>query len=234
MALRDQRKQGRALCLLLIELHATRGAHGIIMPRGTTALFNGGASSFDAFAHTLGSFGDAVTYATLPCYTLRGEDPASINITQQAAFCEPFYAKVKALPHNVYAQPSIAMGGNYAYAGWKYAESFAKVFVAEALRCGWDGYWIDMEISAHTKPAQIAQGIAFLQTVGAAFHANGIRLSIEEKSTFLNDAPPRALINNGTGTPSVTVVVLRFVVLQRIAVELFGFTATQCDGSSIK
>lgn len=194
-----QMERGRLWSVLLISLHAGRGALGIVMPRGTTALFNGGASSFDAFAETLGTFGDAVSYATLPCYTLRGVDPASINITQQAAFCQPFYDKVRALPHNVYAQPSIAMGGNYAYEGWKYAESFAKVFVAEALRCGWDGYWIDMEISAHTSPAQVAQGIEFLKTVGDAFHANGIRLSIEEKSTFLNDAPPRALINNGTG-----------------------------------
>ena len=90
------------------------------------------------------------------------------------------------------------MGGEYAYEGWKYADSFAKVFVAEALKRGWDGYWIDMEISAHTKPAQVAQGIQFLDTVGAALHAHGLRLSIEEKSTFLNSQPTRNLINNGS------------------------------------
>lgn len=46
------------------------------------------------------------------------------------------------------------MGGDYAYEVWSdpaNAPKFADFFVAEAQQRGWDGYWIDMEVSAHTK-----------------------------------------------------------------------------------
>lgn len=57
---------------------------------------------------------------------------------------------------------------------------------------------IDMEVSAHTNPMQAKQGIAFLNTFGGDLHKAGLRLGIEEKSTFVNGQYTRDLINNAT------------------------------------
>ena len=50
---------GQALCSAVLATLAIAPASATILPRGTTALFNGGASSFDAFVTTVKSFNTA-------------------------------------------------------------------------------------------------------------------------------------------------------------------------------
>ena len=56
---------------------------------------------------------------------------------------------------------------------------------------------------------QVQQGIVFLNTFGGALHKAGLRVGIEEKSTFINGVPARDLITNS----SVDSVVLWYVIV---------------------
>ena len=55
-----------------------------------------------------------------------------------------------------------------------------------------------MEISAHTSESLAKTGVNFLNIVGKALHAKGLRLSILEKSTFTNGEFTMQMIQNTT------------------------------------
>eukprot|EP00658_Telonema_sp_P-2_P028940 TRINITY_DN2207_c0_g2_i3.p1 TRINITY_DN2207_c0_g2~~TRINITY_DN2207_c0_g2_i3.p1 ORF type:complete len:251 (+),score=75.24 TRINITY_DN2207_c0_g2_i3:95-847(+) len=162
---------------------------------GNTALYNMGQAGFAGAVKSIAAFEPgAVNYAALYCYNIRAAATNATALKAQfdanSAFCKPFYDSLKTAAPSVMHTPWVGMGGDYANdnfaCGDPCAQNIASVLIDQATQFGFGGFGIDMEISAHTPLGLAQKAVNFLDIVGAALHAKGLRLSILEKSTFIN------------------------------------------------
>eukprot|EP00658_Telonema_sp_P-2_P028942 TRINITY_DN2207_c0_g2_i5.p1 TRINITY_DN2207_c0_g2~~TRINITY_DN2207_c0_g2_i5.p1 ORF type:complete len:298 (+),score=96.91 TRINITY_DN2207_c0_g2_i5:95-988(+) len=179
---------------------------------GNTALYNMGQAGFAGAVKSIAAFEPgAVNYAALYCYNIRAAATNATALKAQfdanSAFCKPFYDSLKTAAPSVMHTPWVGMGGDYANdnfaCGDPCAQNIASVLIDQATQFGFGGFGIDMEISAHTPLGLAQKAVNFLDIVGAALHAKGLRLSILEKSTFINGVYTKQIVQNATDLDAV-------------------------------
>ena len=160
-------------------------------------------SDLPGFANLLKSHPGTINIASCYCYSLGVVD--SNTTLGPDNFCwDDFTKPVQAMTPPIHVQPIIAMGGTNAITNFGRAEIFAKLFVAEALKYNYTGYFMDVEFHGDKRYHNAEKYHEFLHVFGSALHEHNVSLTVLSRSAN-SHATPLTILNVTGGVDSFSV-----------------------------
>ena len=156
-----------------------------------------------AFVHLLKEHPGTINIASAYCYTLGIVSPNTTLLPDN--FCWDYFTKpVQALQPKIHIHPIIQMGGDNAIANFGRAEIFVKLFVPEALKYNYSGYFMDVEFHGDKHYHEAERYHEFLHVFGSALHEHNISLTVLSRSDN-SHATPISIINVTGGVDAFVV-----------------------------
>lgn len=135
----------------------------------------------------------AINLASCYCYSVGILTPNST--LPQDNFCwDHFTQPVQRSLPEIQQHPIIQMGGENALTNFGRAEIFTKLFVAEALKRSYSGYFLDVEFHGDEHYDAAKKYRDFLHVFGSALHANNLTMTVLSRSVD-SHATPASILN---------------------------------------
>jgi hypothetical protein len=120
-------------------------------------------------------------------------------------FCWDYFTKpIQALQPKIYVHPIIQMGGDNAIVNFGRASIFVKLFIPEALKYNYSGYFMDVEFHGDKHYHEAERYHEFLHVFGSALHEHNISLTVLSRSDN-SHATPISIINVTGGVDAFVV-----------------------------
>lgn len=135
----------------------------------------------------------AINIASAYCYSVGKLNPNSSLPAENFCwkyFTQPLQQKVPEL----HIQPIIQMGGENAEYNFGRAEIFTKMFVNEALRLNYSGYFLDVEFHGDSHYEWAKKYRDFLHIFGSALHQHNKSMSVLSRGVD-SHATPASILN---------------------------------------
>jgi hypothetical protein len=172
--------------LLLLSSSGTCSAQYPLLPKRLRMVFAfGGSAPQSQFVSYLQKHPGVINIASAYCYTLR--DVANLTKLPDYQFCSNFTSAVLKMKPRIYVQPVIQMGGSFALENFDQAAKFAALFVPEAAKYGYSGYFIDCQFKGDRVKVQAKKYAKFLDTFGKSLHAVNLSLTVLTTDLAGND-----------------------------------------------
>ena len=153
----------RALLLLLL-IGGCAAQYPLLSKRVRMVFAFGASAPQSHFIDFVGQHPGTINIASAYCYTLR--NVANMTKLPDEQFCSNFTAAMNKMQPRIFVQPVIQMGGSYALSNFDQAAKFAALFVPEAGKYGYSGYFIDCQFKGDRAKVQAKRYAAFLDAFG--------------------------------------------------------------------
>ena len=157
-----------------------------LLPKRVRMVFSFGASAPQSqFIEFLDQHPGVINIASAYCYTLR--DVTNATKLPDTQYCSNFTSAVNKMQPRIHVQPVIQMGGSFATDNFDKAATFAALFVPEAEKYGYSGYFIDCQFKGDRAKVQARRYAAFLDAFGKSLHAANLSLTVLSTDLAGND-----------------------------------------------
>lgn len=126
-----------------------------------------------------------INIASAYCYTVR--DVTNTTKLPETQYCSNFTNAVNKMQPRIHVQPVIQMGGSFAIDNFDKPATFANLFVPEAVKYGYSGYFIDCQFKGDRAKVQAKRYAAFLDAFGQSLHAANLSLTVLTTNLAGND-----------------------------------------------
>lgn len=150
-------------------------------------------SQLPEYVNLLDKYRGAINIASSYCYSVGPLEPTSklpdVNFCWKY-FTQPLQQRVP----EMHIHPIIQMGGDNALHNFGRAEIFTKLFVAEALKSNYSGYFLDVEFHGDEHYENAKKYRDFLHVFGSALHQHNMSMTVLSRSVD-SHATPASILN---------------------------------------
>ena len=150
-------------------------------------------SQLPAYVEMLEKYRGAINIASSYCYSV-GKLAPNASLPDDN-FCWKYFTQPiqQRLPE-IHIQPIIQMGGENAEYNFGRAELFTKIFVDEAVKMNYSGYFLDVEFHGDSHYEWAKKYRDFLHILGSALHQRNKSMTVLSRSVD-SHATPASILN---------------------------------------